>query len=829
MKATKRQCLPWKNIIADWRIPVDISMTFPNRLWNANLSYPERGYMFGWGLAWMQGDTTKADRIFKNNYAINGIGNIITSLAKTSTSYGLGGGYGSASSGMAPPKEDAMTITLHDGSTLTPGFTTSPWTSNYTDISTNLPTMTYMTVGGSWYSATKIHVNYTDTAGQNIQTFLTDLNQATSHVKAYMNVAAEADKTRYVLMEFISMDNHTTYATLNVNTISVSAGSYGNSGDIFNYGESCVIEFTRTGERGTQGYTGYTGFQGFQGFRGDDADFSGLNVKSGEAAEADLRTIGGQIIPSSGAIKIYTANGTIEGGQVVCIDISPSGPVTVKACTNNTAKEDIIGIAVQRTPSGGNCRVLTHGYVTARWHDVLGRLTSPQLTSVLMGVEGSYGSAYGWESGSGTDSNPKDKRLIPVTGYINFKDDGGDNNYGASRNYEITFDTGASNVTWIKINKLNFEYNSSSLYDRLSVEYSSDNTTFYTLRNNVAPTLSNWMYYTTQTGLDKFQDDMAWANATFGGPADPSGGFVFPGQKTGGGDVTNGQNDSEGNAIPSDAIGTWHKVSARYVKFHFYSDSSNHKPGFDIDIASDNGGSQVGSIGDKVYLYTGDYSKLTNVSGGPAIGFLASTRLDNSGAYIRTLDFSVTDAAADGARGFQGSVGGAGAQGFTGFQGRTLSWWNNYVYNYDTALSGTPSTGKAQAIITPDLGPYEISEANKTDFNLERLVNLGVIRKEINKPSVGYTTYTLLRDISMNCEINGWRNVGDVTTSNWDQAPSGTAWAPYDFTYHNYLQLEDGYIFDGNGYEIKMDHSILWNDASGGALDAHGYYGEHNG
>ena len=165
-------------------------------------------------------------------------------------------------------------------------------------------------------------------------------------------------------------------------------------------------------------------------------------------------------------------------------------------------------------------------------------------------------------------------------------------------------------------------------------------------------------------------------------------------------------------------------------------------------------------------------------------------------------------------------MGGAGAQGFTGFQGRTLSWWNNYVYNYDTALSGTPSTGKAQAIITPDLGPYEISEANKTDFNLERLVNLGVLRKEINKPSVGYTTYTLLRDISMNCEINGWRNVGDVTTSNWDQAPSGTAWAPYDFTYHNYLQLEDGYIFDGNGYEIKMDHSILWNDASGGALDA---------
>ena len=63
--------------------------------------------------------------------------------------------------------------------------------------------------------------------------------------------------------------------------------------------------------------------------------------------------------------------------------------------------------------------------------DVLGRLTSPQLTQ-LMGVEGSYGSSYGWESGSGTDLL-KDKRLIPVTGYINFKDNGGDSNYGSSR------------------------------------------------------------------------------------------------------------------------------------------------------------------------------------------------------------------------------------------------------------------------------------------------------------------------------------------------------------------------------------------------------------
>ena len=156
------------------------------------------------------------------------------------------------------------------------------------------------------------------------------------------------------------------------------------------------------------------------------------------------------------------------------------------------------------------------------------------------------------------------------------------------------------------------------------------------------------------------------------------------------------------------------------------------------------------NIDDTLYLSTNDYTKV-DIVGTEKIGFLASTKLD-SGAYIRLIDFSVTDAAQQGPRGHQGVAGVDGPQGFTGFQGNTLSWWHSYKFNYDTALTGTPGSGNAQRLLHPS-APFSIDESNKDDFSLLRLVSLGVL-KELDTPSTGYTTYTMLMDISMNCVKN---------------------------------------------------------------------------
>ena len=71
------------------------------------------------------------------------------------------------------------------------------------------------------------------------------MNGVTSHLKGYLTIAAKVDKGRYVLLEFLGRTDNTSYATIDVNTISVSAGSYSSSsGDIFANNENCLIEFT---------------------------------------------------------------------------------------------------------------------------------------------------------------------------------------------------------------------------------------------------------------------------------------------------------------------------------------------------------------------------------------------------------------------------------------------------------------------------------------------------------------------------------------------------------------------------------------------------------
>ena len=149
--------------------------------------------------------------IVQNNYAIDVSGNIDRNPNGTSN-----GAY---------PNTSLVTgITwTYDASTLIPTFQTFPFSgySNLTDVPIIQPA-----VGGSWYSLTTIHLDYDDVYGMDLKQFLTDLNGVTSHLKGYLTIAAKVDKGRYVLLEFLGRTDNTSYATIDVNTISVSGGSY---------------------------------------------------------------------------------------------------------------------------------------------------------------------------------------------------------------------------------------------------------------------------------------------------------------------------------------------------------------------------------------------------------------------------------------------------------------------------------------------------------------------------------------------------------------------------------------------------------------------------
>ena len=175
---------------------------------------------------------------------------------------------------------------------------------------------------------------------------------------------------------------------------------------------------------------------------------------------------------------------------------------------------------------------------------------------------------------------------------------------------------------------------------------------------------------------------------------------------------------------------------------------------------------------------------------------------------------------------FTGYTGFQGFQGFTGFQGSTLAWWNSYEMKYDTStINGTGITdgfwraGTNLAATGTTL--YEINETNFEDINLEKLVEKGVITKQVNVPSAGFTTYKLIKDISMNLNKTGWQSYalehnfysGYVDNNSythvlWDNN--------YDILQNNYFDMKEGYIFDGNGHTIEMNHDI--------GLRSDGYY-----
>ena len=135
----------------------------------------------------------------------------------------------------------------------------------------------------------------------------------------------------------------------------------------------------------------------------------------------------------------------------------------------------------------------------------------------------------------------------------------------------------------------------------------------------------------------------------------------------------------------------------------------------------------------------------------------------------------------NGNKGDQGYQGHQGYTGYQGFQGNTISWWNSYTSTFNNQTTAPPGDKTFRRGTNPT---YQINSTNYSDINLETLVSKGVVRKEADTPENGYTTYTLLRNIEI--------DTGTSTTDILDT---------------NYLQLLEGYIFNGNGFTITVNNS----------------------
>ena len=134
---------------------------------------------------------------------------------------------------------------------------------------------------------------------------------------------------------------------------------------------------------------------------------------------------------------------------------------------------------------------------------------------------------------------------------VNFRDSGGlPSNYNSNELYNITFDAGVGNTWEMVVTSCNFEHSASgTMYDRLGVQQSADNITY----SNVS--LPNFYQSVTSTP--------PWSASRLS----PTDGYIFPAPQGGIAGVTN-------------------LINSRFIKFYFYSDSSDNKAGWDVQLTA---------------------------------------------------------------------------------------------------------------------------------------------------------------------------------------------------------------------------------------------------
>ena len=373
-------------------------------------------------------------------------------------------------------------------------------------------------------------------------------------------------------------------------------------------------------------------------------NFGSLNAIIGGPApkDNDIINSGSDFV---GSISTYTLSTDISAGQPVCLDVSPTGPITAKACDAETTLQDILGIAIETKLANEDVDILSNGYITAKRET--DNNDKKSMADIRMGTDsGVYGTHQGnsWVFGranNGTIKRTNAADPITVTGPIKFLDDGGDGNYSNDKNFREKFDAGEGNTFLMRVNDFSFATpadagGSKRLRDWLKIEYSDDNDKWQNLNQRVAPNISKHLYF-VDTDNDarevNYRPEDLGGNASAGGSLEDGADTAnyFPHRFT-----TTAKNDLQ----------NFNAINARYIRFTFHSDFDTRSSGFDIDL--DN--SAVAGlkttltpdeIGAPLYLNYNNYSEVTenDDNGNVLVGYVAGTDVTNNSIYMRTLNF----------------------------------------------------------------------------------------------------------------------------------------------------------------------------------------------
>jgi hypothetical protein len=177
------------------------------------------------------------------------------------------------------------------------------------------------------------------------------------------------------------------------------------------------------------------------------------------------------------------------------------------------------------------------------------------------------------------------------------------------------------------------------MYDRFGIQATNNLSDFGSASGNLNTTISSDLspyLYQSSVNIPSWGTSYATSNGGYG----TGGGYIFPNKSN--------SIDANGNTFPSSLINTWIEIPTRYIRFYFKSDGSSNYDGWDLDIAAglaSTGGTTStlpATLGGPLYIDQNDYTKTTQNSGGPQIGYVAGTDVSNDAiyAYVKSTDYS---------------------------------------------------------------------------------------------------------------------------------------------------------------------------------------------
>jgi hypothetical protein len=264
-----------------------------------------------------------------------------------------------------------------------------------------------------------------------------------------------------------------------------------------------------------------------------------------------------------------------------------SGSGVIKTSSIGTAPDTwkYLGIALNSDVLDQTVDICTSGFVVAK------RSSTYNMPSVLMNATTTHTTHVLTES-------------------VRFRDVGNDSDYTNDNDYNIIFDVGLGNTIELDVTSFEFEA-STCMCDRLGIQVGGNGTDPTWVTGNVP-----WLKSSTVT-------DPFWGINV----ACHIDGYIFPALST--------DTDSGVPPLPATIV-----LDQRWVRFYFWSDGSVAKPGWDINVVVPEiptGVSNSIVLETPLYLDTGNFSNVTETTGGQLIGYVAGTATDNNNVFLRAI------------------------------------------------------------------------------------------------------------------------------------------------------------------------------------------------